>query len=87
MIVVPKFNIYQAKARLSSLVEKACHGEEVVIAKAGKPRVRLVPFSETESARRPGRAKGRIRIAEDFDAEFPSELADALGTSSRKRRA
>jgi prevent-host-death family protein len=81
-----QFNLYEAKAKLSSLVEKAAQGEEVVIAKAGKPRVRLVPVREAGSVRRPGRAKGRIRIAADFDAELPREIGSVLGTGPRRKR-
>jgi len=65
-------NIYDAKTRLSELVERAAKGEEVIIAKAGKPVARLVPLRVTE--RMPGREKGRIRIAPDFDAPLPDRL-------------
>jgi prevent-host-death family protein len=61
-------NMHDAKTRLSSLVEKALSGEEVVIGKAGKPLVRLTPVGHDESPRTPGRYKGRIQIADDFDA-------------------
>ncbi len=74
-------NLYEAKTHLSELVERAAAGEDVVIAKAGTPRVRLVPVDAAPITRRPGRAKGRIHIAEDFDAPLPEELASAFGTS------
>lgn len=61
-------NMHEAKTQLSSLVEKALAGEEVIIAKAGKPLVKLVPINKDESPRLPGRLKGQIWIAQDFDA-------------------
>lgn len=81
-----QFNLYEAKAKLSALVEKATRGEEVVIAKAGKPCVRLVPVSGTGLERRPGKGKGRVRILADFDDELPLELANALGMAPGKKR-
>ena len=61
-------NMHDAKSQLSSLVEKALAGEEVIIARAGKPLVKLTPIIKDESPRIPGRLKGQIRIADDFDA-------------------
>lgn len=71
-------NIHDAKSRLSKLVEQALRGEEVVIARAGKPLVRLVPIEADASPRVGGQWKGRVRIAEDFDA-LPEDLAEAFG--------
>ena len=72
-------NIYQAKSQLSALVEEAAAGAEIVIAKSGVPRARLVPMKTR--VRRPGGSKGRIRIAADFDAPLPAEvLAAFMGT-------
>lgn len=65
-------NLYEAKSRLSALVEEAAAGDEIIIAKAGVPRARLVPIRRP--ARRPGGSKGRIRIAADFDAPLPSDV-------------
>ena len=66
-------NIYDAKTRLSELVDRAAAGEEVIIAKAGRPVARLVPLRVRE--RKPGRGKGNIiHIADDFDAELPDEI-------------
>lgn len=65
-------NIYDAKTRLSELVERAAAGEEIVIAKAGRPVARLVPLRVRE--RTPGRGAGRITISPDFDAPLPDEL-------------
>lgn len=60
-------NMHEAKTRLSALVKSALEGEEIVIAKAGTPLVRLVPYQKRKTPRIPGRLKGRISIAEDFD--------------------
>ena len=51
---------------------------EIVIAKAGRPLAQLVPFREP-ARRRPGRAKGRIVIAKDFDAPLPASIVEAFG--------
>ena len=66
-------NIYEAKTHLSDLVERAAAGEEIIIAKAGKPRARLVPLRPA-TPRQPGRAKGKIWIAADFDAPLPDAV-------------
>jgi prevent-host-death family protein len=69
-------NIHEAKTHFSRLVERAERGEEIVIARAGKPVARLVPL-ET----RPlvvGRMRGRIRIADDFDDPLPPEVVAAF---------
>lgn len=62
-------NIYQAKTNLSQLVNLALAGEDVVIAKAGKPVVKLVPYTVEKKQRIPGRLKGKIWISDDFDEE------------------
>ena len=74
-------NLYEAKSRLSALVEEAAAGAEIVIAKAGVPRARLVPLKPR--IRRPGGSKGRIRVAKDFDAPLPPEVL--AGFAGRKR--
>jgi len=71
-------NIHQAKSQLSKLVERALQGEEVVIARAGKPLVRLVPVRQSDQPRRGGQWKGKVRIAEDFN-ELPDDIALAFG--------
>lgn len=65
-------NMHDAKTRLSRLVERALAGEEIVIARAGTPLVRLVPVAPA-GRRRPGRWHGRVRMAPDFD-QTPEEL-------------
>lgn len=70
-----KSNIHEAKTNLSKLIEKALNGEEVVIAKAGKPLVRLVPVVEKEDCF--GMDVGKGWIADDFD-ELPEDLLAAF---------
>ena len=69
-------NLYDAKTQLSSLVDKAAAGEEIIIAKNGKPMARLVPFRE-RPLRKPGRFKGKIWMSKDFDDPLPQEMIDA----------
>jgi len=71
-------NIYEAKTHLSKLVDEAAAGREVVIAKAGVPRARLVPMEAPRRRRKPGGAKGRIRISADFDAPLPADVLAAF---------
>jgi len=71
-------NIYQAKTRLSEMVSRAADGEEFVIAKAGKPRARLVPLASNPRRRVPGGGKGKVWVADDFDAPLPAELLAAF---------
>lgn len=61
-------NVHEAKTRLSSLLSRVAGGEEVIIAKAGRPVARLVPIARQGRGRRPGHYAGRGYIAEDFDA-------------------
>lgn len=67
-------NVAEAKARFSELVRRALAGGEVVIAKDNRPILRLVPLEQRES-RKPGSAKGKIRMAPDFDAT-PDDFSD-----------
>lgn len=67
-------NLYEAKTRLSELVDRASKGEEIIIAKAGAPKARLVPLRSKGVERRPGAWRGRVRIAKDFDAPLPDDL-------------
>jgi prevent-host-death family protein len=69
-----KVNIHQAKTHFSRLVERAAGGEEIVIAKAGKPVARLVPYTSKTEPRRPGYLRGKIRIKKSFDRSLPKEL-------------
>ncbi|CAE6840660.1 hypothetical protein R69658_08146 [Paraburkholderia aspalathi] len=71
-------NIHDAKTNFSRLVDAAAGGEEIVIAKAGKPAARLVPIECTKVTRRFGALKGKIRIADDFDAALPEDVLAAF---------
>ncbi|TRO79708.1 type II toxin-antitoxin system Phd/YefM family antitoxin [Desulfuromonas acetexigens] len=76
---MPRVNIHEAKTHFSRLVDAAMAGEEIVIAKAGKPAVRLVPLDAAPAPGiRFGVMKGEIEIAEDFDAPLPDELQRAF---------
>jgi prevent-host-death family protein len=66
------FNVHDAKTHFSKLLERVLNGEEVVIAKAGKPVARLLPFvAEDVSPRIPGIDKGKVTIMPDFDQPLP----------------
>lgn len=68
-----KVNIHQAKTQLSKLVDSAMHGEEIIIAKAGIPIVKLVAIRPVET-RQFGVLKGKIKISKDFDDPLPDDL-------------
>lgn len=77
------FNLYEAKNQLSSLVDRAAAGEEIVIAKHGQPMARLVPVPKAQKGRRkPSRAMKIKWISPDFDAPLPPELRKAFGIDS-----
>lgn len=66
------FNVHEAKTHFSKLLERVMKGEEVVIAKAGKPVARLLPFIQEDSSPRvPGIDKGKVIIMPDFDDPLP----------------
>ena len=71
-------NIHAAKTHLSRLVDAAAAGEEIVIAKAGKPVARLVPLRPGGGRRRLGALAGQIWIADDFDAPLPDDVVAAF---------
>ena len=71
-------NIHQAKTQFSRLVELAASGEEIIIAKSGKPVARLVAYAIKGAVRRPGSMRGKIRIKKNFDAPLPKELLGAF---------
>ena len=73
-------NIHAAKTQLSRLLEAAAAGEEVVIAKAGKPIARLVPIATGAPKRRLGLLAGKLTVADNFDDPLPDDiLADFEG--------
>jgi prevent-host-death family protein len=75
-------NLYEAKTTLSHLVERAAAGEEIIIAKDGKPRAMLVPLRIEQ--RRPGAGRGKVWVADDFDAPLPADLLGAFGVEDRR---
>lgn len=72
-------NIHAAKTHLSSLVEEAAKGEDIIIAKAGKPVARLTALQNRQVERKPGGLKGMIHAKEDFDDPLPPEVVEAFG--------
>lgn len=69
-----QINIHQAKTELSKLVERAEAGEEIVIARAGKPAAKLVPLHKRARARRLGLLDGKFKIPDDFNAPLPASI-------------
>jgi prevent-host-death family protein len=65
-------NVHQAKTHLSRLLERVEKGEQIVISRAGRPVARLAPIQAPP--RRPGRLKGKLHVAADFDAPLPVDL-------------
>jgi prevent-host-death family protein len=72
-------NIHAAKTHFSSLVAEVEAGEEIIIAKAGKPVARLVPLQKNDFRRSFGALKGRIHMKDNFDDPLPPEIAKAFG--------
>ena len=71
-------NVHEAKTHLSQLLEKVRRGEEVIIGKAGHPIARLVPIEPSPVRRSPGSARGRFRLARNFDAPLPKAILDGF---------
>jgi prevent-host-death family protein len=71
-------SVREARRRLSRFVERAAAGEEVVISRYGRPVARLVPFAPREKRRTFGRMRGKIMVADDFDAPLPDDLLAAF---------
>ena len=67
-------SLYEAKTHLSSLVERAARGEEIVIAKSGKPRAVLVPVTDVRPQRVPGKGRGKWRVKKGFDHALPADV-------------
>jgi prevent-host-death family protein len=88
---VKSINVQQAKTHLSRLLEEALAGEEIVIAKAGRPYVKLVPCTPDRTARPLGGWEGKVRMADDFD-ETPADVLNlfeaehVLAAKPRPRR-
>jgi prevent-host-death family protein len=71
-------NVHEAKTHLSRLVERAAAGEEVIIAKAGKPMARLVPFVSKPNTKKFGLLKGQILVPDDFNAPLEDDVLAAF---------
>ena len=70
-------NIHEAKTHLSRLIDRVAAGEEIIIAKAGRPMAKLVPYREYSGPRQPGYWRGKVEIRDDFDA-LPDDAAAAF---------
>jgi prevent-host-death family protein len=71
-------NVYEAKTHFSKLLARVIAGEDIIIAKSGKPVARLVPIPKKIVMRQPGSAKGQIIIADDFDDPLPADILEAF---------
>jgi prevent-host-death family protein len=71
---VRQVNIHEAKTHLSRLADDAARGEEIIIARAGKPVARLVAAESPTNVPCPGLLKGVLEIADDFDAPLPDDI-------------
>lgn len=71
-------NLHAAKTHLSRLVDRAAAGEEIVIAKSGKPVAKLVPLDRLRARRVLGSLQGRLRVPDDFDAPLPEGVLRAF---------
>jgi len=67
-------NIHDAKTHFSKFINQALKGDEIIIARDGKPLIRLVPYIEEAQVRRGGQFKGVIQISDDFDAPLPDDV-------------
>ena len=78
---MPTVNIHEAKTHLSRLLERAARGETIVIAKAGRPMVKLVPFALAQPAKpkRLGFLQGEFKVPDDFDRMGEEEIASFFG--------
>ena len=75
-------NIHQAKTELSKLLVRVDAGEEIVIARAGKPVARLVPIKSARNPRVLSHAAGTVRISSDFDASLADDFLEAFSGAS-----
>ena len=71
-------NIHEAKTELSKLVERAEAGEEIIIARAGKPAAKLVPVTKSRGRRRLGLLDGKYRVPDNFNAPLPESIIRAF---------
>lgn len=71
-----EISVYQAKTQLSKLLDLAASGEEIVITRNGRPVARLVPAQRRRTPRKLGTLRGKIQVADDFDAPLPDDMLD-----------
>lgn len=74
---MPTVKIHHAKTHLSRLIEQACEGEEIIIARGDQPLVRLQPLREKKGQRKPGSMKGRLKIGPEFFEPLPEDELQA----------
>jgi len=70
-------SIHEAKTHLSKLVQRAVDGEEIIIGKAGKAMVKLIPYDVCEEHRQPGQWRGKVKMAKDFD-QLPEDIVGSF---------
>ncbi|MGH7629765.1 MAG: type II toxin-antitoxin system Phd/YefM family antitoxin [Gemmatimonadales bacterium] len=73
-VVRETVSLYHAKTHLSRLVDRAAAGEEIVIAKSGRARARLVPLEDRQGLRVPGKGRGKWRVGRNVDRPLPDDL-------------
>ena len=73
-MTIQTYNVQEAKAQLSKLLQEVDSGIEVIIAKAGKPMARICPIEESSPKIFFGVLKGKVKVSEDFDAPLPDDL-------------
>lgn len=71
-------SLHEAQTHFSRLLEEVSKGKEVVIAKSGKPMAKLTGFAPAKPDRKPGFLKGKIKIAENFDAYLTDDMLNAI---------
>lgn len=71
-------NVHEAKTHLSRLLERVQGGEEIVIAKSGKPVARLIAVTERPLRRTPGSARGMVTVGPDFDEPLPEDVLETF---------
>ena len=69
-------NVHEAKTNFSKLLVRVSAGEEIIIAKAGRPVARLVPVMQKTAQRIPGKLKGEVIVADDFNAALPDQIIE-----------
>ena len=69
--------VHEAKTNLSKLIEQACRGEEIIIARGTIPVVRLVPVGKVRGQRQPGALRGKLRVGPEFFEPLPAEELSA----------